>query len=121
MPQLHSLTVTTIATGFVIVYIAAPTAAPEQLTSISFTSRSLTITWNPPPFEDTNGAIQYYTVRVREVETNTSFPLRNTFTRQITYTQLHPYYTYQCSVAAYTVGYGPYTRPITVQLAQEGT
>ena len=39
---------------------------------------------------------------------------------QITFINLHPYYVYQCVVAAYTIGIGPYTLPVTVQLAQEG-
>ena len=80
----------------------------------------MTLSWNPPPFEDTNGPIQYYTVRVTEVDTNTTLPARNSFNTQITYTNLHPYYIYRCTVAAYTVGIGPYTQAITVQLAQAG-
>ena len=44
----------------------------------------------------------------------------NTFTTQITFSQLHPFYTYRCTVATYTVGIGPYTMPITIQLDQEG-
>ncbi len=98
----------------------APTAAPEQLSLASKSSTSLTLSWNPPPFEDTNGAIQYYTVRVTEVDTNTTFPERNSFNTQITFNNLHPYYIYRCTVAAYTIGLGPYTQAITVQLNQEG-
>ena len=98
----------------------APIAAPERLSLTSRSSTSLTLSWNPPPFEDTNGAIQYYTVRVTEVDTNTTFAPRNSFNTQITYSNLHPYYIYQCTVAAYTIGIGPYTQAITVQLDQEG-
>jgi len=97
----------------------APTAAPEQLTASSRTSTSLTLTWNPPPFEDPNGPIQYYRVNVTEVDTNTTLASRTTFATQITYRNLHPYYIYRCTVATYTVGIGPYAAPITVQLNQE--
>ena len=38
----------------------------------------------------------------------------------MTLTDLHPFYTYSCAVAAETVAVGPYTFPITVQLSEEG-
>ena len=98
----------------------APSAAPELLSLVSKTSSSLTLSWNSPPFEETNGPIQYYTVRVTEFDTNTTFPARNSFNTQITFSNLHPYYIYQCTVATYTIGIGPYTQPISVQLDQEG-
>ena len=107
-------------TQLILFCTAAPVAAPEQLSLATKTSTSLTLQWNPPPFEDTNGPIQYYVVRLRELDTNTTLASRNTFTRQITFNQLHPYYVYQATLAAYTVGIGPYTLPITVQLEQEG-
>lgn len=97
----------------------APIAAPQQFT-VSKNSTSLTLSWNPPLFEDTNGLIQYYAILVTEVDTNTSLPPMNSFTTQITLSSLHPYYVYKCKVAAYTTGIGPYTSPITVQLNQEG-
>ncbi len=98
----------------------APIAAPELLSVSISTSTSLTLTWNPPPFGDTNGVIQYYTVRLTELDTNTAFPPRNVNSGQTSFINLHPYYVYQCTVAAFTVGEGPYTLPITIQLAQEG-
>lgn len=45
---------------------------------------------------------------------------KTTYFQLISFDNLHPYYTYQCTVAAYTVGVGPYTLPITVQLDPEG-
>jgi receptor-type tyrosine-protein phosphatase Q len=98
---------------------SAPVAAPQQL-AVSQNSTSLTLSWNPPPFEDSNGIIQYYVILVTELDTNTSLPPRNSFTTQLTITNLHPHYTYQFIVAAYTVGMGPFTTPVTVQLDQGG-
>ena len=59
-------------------------------------------------------------VIVTEVDTSTTFTPRTSIVNQITYNNLHPYYIYECIVAAYTVGLGPYTSPITIQLDQEG-
>lgn len=97
----------------------APVASPQQLTA-SRNSTSLTLSWNPPPFEDTNGRIQHYIVVVTELDTNTTLPPMTSTSTQITISSLHPHYVYQCIVAAYTVGIGPYTHPITIQLNQEG-
>ena len=98
---------------------SAPIVAPQHLTA-SKNSTSLTLSWNPPPFEDTNGLIQHYTILVTEMDTNSSFSPMDSFTTQITINNLHPYYVYRCMVSAYTVGFGPYSQPITVQLNQEG-
>ena len=84
------------------------------------TSTSFTVTWNPPPFEDTNGPILYYTVQVTEVETGQQLVSRSTSDTQITFINLHPYYIYEFTVAAYTIGIGPYTMPINIQLDPEG-
>jgi len=97
----------------------APVAAPEQL-AVSKTSTSFNVTWSPPPFEDTNGEIQSYTVYVTELDTGVQFVPTSTSDTQITFTGLHPYYTYQFTVAAYTIGIGPFTIPINVQLEPEG-
>ena len=83
-------------------------------------STSLTLSWSPPPFEDTNGQIQYYIVLVTELDTNTSLAPVTALSAQVTVDNLHPYYSYLCAVAAYTVDVGPYTAPITTQLDQEG-
>ncbi len=99
---------------------AAPIAAPQQLTVMSKNSTSLSLTWNPPPFEDTNGLIQYYTILIIELDTGTSLPTMNPTIGQATFNNLHPYYAYQCRVAAFTIDIGPYTPAITVQLDQAG-
>ena len=95
-----------------------PTAPPEQLSAIE-TADSLTLMWNPPPFEQTNGVIQYYALAVTELDTGQVY----TSTSESVVTvvnNLHPYYSYQCVIAAYTVGLGPYSDAITVQLNEKG-
>ena len=97
---------------------AAPIAAPEQ-PSVLVTSDTLILMWNSPPFEDTNGIIRYYMATITELDTGRMFTLRPNAT-VTTFSNLHPFYIYECTVAAYTVGLGPYSNIITVQLAEEG-
>lgn len=33
---------------------------------------------------------------------------------------LHPYYTYECVISAYTIAYGPYTEVFTVMTTEAG-
>lgn len=75
--------------------------------------------WNSLPFEDTNGVIQYFMVRIIEKETAKQYTLTATATI-VVFNNLHPYYNYECSVAAYTIALGPYSDVITVQLDEEG-
>ena len=96
-----------------------PIAPPQEISANEVTSSYLALTWNPPPFEETNGIIRYYMIRVSEVDTGTTFFVTSNGT-EITIPNLHPYYTYECNVAAFTVGLGPYSNAITIQLLEEG-
>ena len=96
-----------------------PTAPPQDITADVVTSTSMTLTWNPPPFENTNGFIRYYMIQITEVETLTSFT-RTSNTTEITVEDLHPYYTYECTIAAHTIDVGPYSDVITIQLFEDG-
>ena len=60
-------------------------------------------------------------MHVTEVDTGVQFVPTSTSATQITFTELHPYYIYHFTVAAYTVGIGPYTTPIIIQLEPEGS
>lgn len=54
-----------------------------------------------------------------ELETGDRIEL-NISDTTITISGLHPFYHYKCNVSAVTIGAGPYTLPITVQLLQAG-
>ena len=54
-----------------------------------------------------------------EVESGRHFQ-NTTTTTSITIPFLHPYYNYLCSVAAYTVGVGPYSSTLRVQMPEDG-
>ena len=74
----------------------------------SFDSTSISLAWEPPPFSDRNGNIVMYNIRVREEETQTQLEYTSTI-QHYTLTSLHPYYLYHISIAAVTVGTGPFT------------
>ena len=54
-------------------------------------------------------------MQIREIESGDALQLTSN-TTQITVTNLHPFYNYNCSVAAETVGIGPYSERLSVQL-----
>ena len=98
---------------------AAPSAPASRPVVFGTTHNSLSLNWQAPPFEETNGAIQSYVIAIHEVETGRNFTA-NSNTTQVTLEPLHPYYTYMCSIAAVTVGIGPFSEHITAQLPEAG-
>ena len=96
-----------------------PTAPPENLQLNPADSQTLVITWEPVAMEHTNGIITRYSVRLTELETGTilQFLVNDTM---ITVSDLHPFYTYSCSVAAETIGLGPFTAEQSVELPEDG-
>ena len=53
------------------------------------------------------------------VETGRDFTVYSN-TTQVTLEHLHPFYTYTCRIAAETVGRGPFSEYITIQLPEAG-
>ena len=103
--------------NYIIFATIAPSGSPLSLTSQK-TSTSLTLSWDPPANESQNGAIRQYIIKILEDDTSTTTEY-NSSVSIITITDLHPYYTYKCSVAAETVDIGPYTAVLTVQLDED--
>ena len=58
-------------------------------------------------------------IRVTEVETGAIFKYTE-YSINITVSSLHPAYTYKFTVAAYTVGLGPYSAPFSITLKEDG-
>lgn len=44
----------------------------------------------------------------------------STAATSLTVPSLHPYYTYECVISAYTIAYGPYTEVFTVMTTEAG-
>ena len=97
----------------------APSAPPQSLSVIAVSSMVVILTWSSPPLIDINGIILNYFIRIRERETSQVWIFQTT-NSHINITSLHPYYNYECEVAAHTIATGPYTNPVTVQTMEAG-
>ena len=84
----------------------------------SVTSHSIRLSVSPPSFESTNGLLRYYSMSVVETKTGEEYVVVSANTTITMISGLHPDYTYICSVAAYTIGLGPYSDTITVTLEE---
>ena len=97
-----------------------PSSPPQTPHGNALSSTGITLFWDPPPTDEQNGIITRYVISITEVETDRSFSLFSA-TTSVNVTSLHPYYTYNCTIAAVTiVGEGPYTRTITIVTFQDG-
>ena len=97
----------------------APTGAPEELTSTSVESRSLTLMWGTVPCSDQNGPITGYSLRYSN---GTSIAdTTGEGSREYKLNGLTPYTRYSTQVAAInTAGTGPYSgSPLMVETLQD--
>ena len=88
---------------------AVPNRAPQNLTNNTVSSTFVQLSWSPPPLEYQNGVIRRYNIIITNADTSQRVRETSTDQTSITVYSLHPHYNYTCSVAAYTVGVGPYT------------
>ena len=59
------------------------------------------LSWGPPPYEERNGIIRQYVVELKTTDfDNITIVAAET---NVTATNLHPYTTYECTVAAETI------------------
>ena len=98
-----------------------PSASPQLLTGSVESSTLILLSWNPPPPYDRNGEIVYYLIHMNERETGRYWTLP-VFNRKTTayIGSLHPYYHYECRVAAHTIGLGPYSQSINLLTNEDG-
>ena len=85
----------------------------------SVTTSSLTLTWQPPSLESHNGIIRQYVIEVVESNTGITSTVTSNVT-EVTVEDLHPFYIYNCRIAAETIQVGPFSSPIAVQLNEDG-
>ena len=83
-------------------------------------THSLALSWDPPPPGHRNGRIRQYHIQLTEIETGDLFQLTSA-SAQVNVTNLHPFYHYNCSVAAETIAVGPFSSIVPVQLDEYGT
>ena len=82
-------------------------------------STAIQVSWNPPPAELWNGQITEYRIDILELDTDRELSYTS-MTTSILIQFLHPFYTYECSVSAYTVDEGPYSEIINVTTLEDG-
>ena len=101
------------------IFFSAPSAPPEDLIAENVSSTSFVLSWTPPPISQQNGIITKYTVNITEIEISSLTVLTSTNTSLLVLS-LHPYYTYDCAVSAYTVDNGPYSEMLTITTSEDG-
>ena len=99
--------------------IAVPSSSPTGIAYSSVTSTTAAVAWSALSLEDKNGMVRYYLVNVTETNTGLQYQIQST-TQYITLNNLHPYYTYNVQIAAYTIGPGPYSNVAILTTAEDG-
>jgi len=84
-------------------------------------STFILLTWEPPVRDGRNGIIVSYYISILEVPTNRTFIYERPIYTDLLIGALHPFYEYQCSVAAETaVGRGPFEATFITRTDQDG-
>ena len=96
-----------------------PSASPGEVGGEAISPSSLVLTWQPPPEDQLNGVLTGYLVNVTETETGVQYQI-SADTAQYTFEGLHPFYRYSFTVAASTIGIGPFSGIYTFQMPQDG-
>lgn len=96
----------------------APSSPPQNLLVTDINSSSIHIGWSPPIADQQNGPISHYTVVLYSHQTGESI-YYNVSYNFLSISHLHPFYTYNCSVSAFTVAPGPSTA-VSFQTAEDG-
>ena len=100
---------------------AVPSSAPLRLVGQAVNSERILLSWDLPEPAGRNGIVTGYTIRVHEVATGSVFLYNLTNHTDFLVESLHPYYDYECSVAAATVvGFGPLSDPVTIRTNESG-
>ena len=98
----------------------ASSGPPQNITGTAISATLVSLQWGIPVAIDINGVIAKYAVNIVEVYTGQSYSLF-TENMHVNVGPLHPYYIYECSIAAYTVATGVYSSPINVTTLEAGS
>ena len=83
------------------------------------TSRSISLSWDPPTVANQNGIIRTYVISVAVQQSKENIQLMSNST-QINLELLHPYYTYSFVISAVTIEPGPPSSVYSVTTDEEG-
>ena len=107
-----------ILTGFCL-FITAPISPPTNVISNGITSTTLDISWNSLQPEDENGIVRSYIINVTIADNGLNFEV-TAYTNSVFLNDLHPYYTYMVSIAAFTVELGPFSIVTSYKTNEDG-
>ena len=98
---------------------SAPKSPPVITTHYAINSSTVAFQWDPPPPQDHNGIIREYVVTISTLGYNETQTQIFTGTTAII-GSLIPSFTYQFTVAAYTIATGPYSTSVNITLPEDG-
>ena len=99
---------------------SAPSGPPRGINITTLSSASINVTWTPPLQELQNGIIKYYVLLVIEVESDGRREINGSNAVHAVVNDLHPYYSYKLSVAAFTIATGPFSNETVIVMPQDG-
>ena len=99
--------------------LAVPSAPPQEAGGTADSPTLLALSWSPPPPVHINGPLQYYSVEITELHTGRKWTIV-ALDEALNVGSLHPYFIYSYRVAAYTVGLGPFSQPVSIQTLEAG-
>lgn len=100
-------------------FLLVPAGPPLSVAAASTSSTSIRISWQAPALELQNGGITAYRINIMELETGRLLTFVTVSSDSIfVVNSLHPFYYYNCSVAAYTNGQGPSSHYVVQTLAE---
>ena len=102
--------------------MTAPTGSPLNQHGSAINSTAIIFTWDHPAVDARNGLITGYSLILLEQATNLSTSYSQTGGRiELIVSNLHPYYDYECRIAAETrMGRGPYGPTFITTTLQAG-
>lgn len=92
--------------------------SPSNLTGMAQDSATIFLSWDQPDGRH-NGIIREYRLNITEMETGRMFRTVSATSSQVI-NNLHPDYTYEWMVTAFTVGEGPYSYTHRVTTLEDG-
>ena len=96
-----------------------PTSPPQLTGAVVRDSRTVILSWSPPDSDKQNGLVREYRIRLTELHSG-NVSLFVSLTTNLEITSLHPDFTYEWIVAAFTIGVGPYSTVFNFTTPENG-
>ena len=99
---------------------SAPSAPPTNVSAVATSSRSISLTWGPPPRSEQNGILRHYFIVVVSQRGDTVTRNVSSNQQSVSISGLSPFTRYNCTVQAGTLASGPASDVVTVYSPQDG-